>query len=128
MVHVEDVASLIVKVGETQATGRYNAAAPQPLSIREWIAEIESTLNLQPVRCVRVPLAATHWLSAVLGYRLLAKEQLLMLAQDHVLSTVESVRLGWQPKHTNASIVRDIARYIVGTKKVKVDPPEVGPN
>lgn len=113
LVHVQDVAALIVRVSESRATGRYNAAAPDPLSIRAWISEIESELHLEPVHCVQLPLGLTRLLSAVSGYRLLAKEQLLMLGQDHVLSTEESFDLGWRPRHDNAAIVRDTARYIV---------------
>jgi nucleoside-diphosphate-sugar epimerase len=117
MVHVEDVAALLVGIGERRAIGRYNAAGPRPLSILGWISEIESALNLEPVRRVPLPLWLARSLAAASGYRLLAEEQLLMLAQDHVLSVKESEALGWRPRHDNGAIVRDIARHIAGTQR-----------
>src|SRR6266850_2658809 len=36
MVHVEDAASLLVRVVEQRATGIFNAASPGPLSIAQW--------------------------------------------------------------------------------------------
>ena len=115
MVHVEDVAALIALVIDRRAEGIFNAAAPEPLSIQGWIDEIQDELGLGPVRRIRLPLTPIQWLSAVSGYRLLAREQLLMLAHSHVLSIDESVALGWHPRHTNARIVRDIARYVAQT-------------
>jgi nucleoside-diphosphate-sugar epimerase len=115
MVHVEDVAALIALVIEQRAEGLFNAAAPGPLSIQGWIDEIQDELGLGAVRRIRLPLAPIRWLSALSGYRLLAREQLLMLAQSHVLSIDESVALGWKPRHTNARIARDIARYVAET-------------
>jgi nucleoside-diphosphate-sugar epimerase len=115
MVHVEDVAALIALVVDRRAEGMFNAAAPEPLSIQGWIDEIEDELGLGAVRRMRLPLAPIRWLSALSGYRLLAREQLLMLAQSHVLSIDESIALGWKPRHTNARIARDIARYVAET-------------
>jgi len=115
MVHVEDVAALIALVIDRRAEGMFNAAAPQPLSIQGWIDEIEDELGLGKVRRIRLPLAPVRLVSAASGYRLLAREQLLMLEQSHVLSIDGTVALGWNPKHTNARIVRDIARYVAQT-------------
>lgn len=115
MVHVEDVAALIALVVDRRAEGMFNAAAPEPLSIQGWIDEIQDELGLGPVRRIRLPLTPIRWLSAWSGYRLLAREQLLMLAQSHVLSIDESIALGWKPRHTNARIARDIARYVAET-------------
>jgi nucleoside-diphosphate-sugar epimerase len=117
MVHVQDVASLLTCIVESTATGYFNAAAPRPLSIQDWIDEIERELDLKPVRRIQPPLAPIHALAALSRYRLLAREQLLMLGQSHVLTTDESIALGWQPRHDNAAIVRDIARYIAGGKR-----------
>jgi nucleoside-diphosphate-sugar epimerase len=114
MVHVKDVADLIVRIVESRAVGRFNAAAPQPLSINQWIDEIENELNLKNIKRLNLPLLPIHLLSSLLGYRLLAREQLLMLAQQHVLSIDESLSLlGWKPQYTNAQIVREIAQYIL---------------
>jgi nucleoside-diphosphate-sugar epimerase len=115
MVHVDDVASLIGTIVERGATGVFNAAGPEPLTIMQWIDHIEDELHLRPVRRFRLPLEPIRIASALSGYRLLAREQLLMLAQSHVLSTAESNALGWCAKYPNARIVRDIARYVAST-------------
>jgi nucleoside-diphosphate-sugar epimerase len=115
MVHVEDVASLVEAIVAKGATGSFNAGGPEPLTIMQWIDHIEDELGLQPVRRICLPLEPIRIASALSGYRLLAREQLLMLAQPHVLSTAESIALGWRAKYTNAQIVRDIARYVANT-------------
>ena len=112
MVHVADVASLILRIAEIRARGFYNAAAPEPLSIRQWVDEIGAVLGLGAIIKLPIPLLPVKWLSWLCGYRLLAREQLLMLELPHVLSINESLAIAWQPRFTNAEIVRDIARHI----------------
>lgn len=56
MVHVTDVAALIVLTVASRATGRLNAAGPEPLSIAQRVDEIENELGLTRVRRVHVPL------------------------------------------------------------------------
>lgn len=112
MVHVDDVASLIVSIAEARATGRYNAAAPEPLSISDWVREIADELAIPAPRIIRVPRLPVHVISAMTRYRLLAREQLLMLKWPHVLDTRESLALGWQPRLSNAAIARSIGRYV----------------
>ncbi|HQW19981.1 MAG TPA: hypothetical protein PLI90_04830, partial [Rhodocyclaceae bacterium] len=92
--------------------GFYNAAAPEPLSIRQWVDEIGAVLGLGAIIKLPIPLLPVKWLSWLCGYRLLAREQLLMLELPHVLSINESLAIAWQPRFTNAEIVRDIARHI----------------
>lgn len=112
MVHVEDVARLIEAVLRQGAQGFYNAAAPAPLSIVQWVREIEQELGAPPTRIVHLPLAPLRLLAALSGWRLLAREQVLMLTWPHVLDIERSLALGWQPRHDNARIARDIARHI----------------
>ncbi|HTD05642.1 NAD(P)-dependent oxidoreductase [Undibacterium sp.] len=112
MVHVEDVAGLIVCIVNAGATGKFNAAAPNPLSIEQWVDEMQDELSLPKIRRLHVPLAPIQFLSRVLGYRLLAREQLLMLGLKHTLSTKEATDIGWTARHDNKTIVRDIARHI----------------
>lgn len=112
MVHVIDAARLLVRIVEVRATGLFNAAGPDPLTLNEWVEEIRVELGLPKVRIVRLPLAPIRFVSALSGYRVLAREQLLMLGQPHVLGIEESVGIGWRPQFTNARIVRDIARHI----------------
>jgi nucleoside-diphosphate-sugar epimerase len=113
MVHVHDVAKLVGIVVKEAAAGFYNAGAPEPLSIMQWIQEISAHLRISAVRIRHLPLKPIHALAAATGYRLLASEQLLMLGQPHVLDTSRSIALGWKPQRTNAQIVRELADYIV---------------
>ena len=109
LVHVRDTASLVVTVLERRATGRFNAASPHPLSVVQWIDEIEKALQLRRVRRIALPLAPVALASALSGYRLFAREQLLMLRLPHVLGVDQSLALGWVPRFTNAQIVRETA-------------------
>jgi nucleoside-diphosphate-sugar epimerase len=115
MVHVDDVAELVALVVDRGARGFYNAAAPAPLSIAQWAAQIADELGLPPPRQLRLPLRPVAWLAAASGWRLLAREQMLMLTQPHVLDIGDSLALGWQPQHDCARIVRDIARHIASS-------------
>ena len=112
MVHVSDVAELILLIANQHNAGLYTAAAPEPLSIRQWIDEIKDELKINRVTPVSIPLLPVKLISQALLYRLLAREQLLMLKYPHVLDIKESLAIGWQPKFTNAQIVRDIATHI----------------
>jgi nucleoside-diphosphate-sugar epimerase len=113
LVHVRDAAALIAAVIAHRATGRFNAASSSPLSIVEWIAEIGDELRLPRVRRVSLPLSALEAASAVSAYRLLTREQLLMLRFPHVLSVEESLALGWTPSYSSAQIVRETARTLI---------------
>lgn len=112
MVHVEDLARLVVLALRKRPTGLLNAAAPYPLSPRDWVYEVAAALGLPKPMIWDVPLAPLRLASILSGYRLLAREQLLMLAQSHTLDTSDSMALGWKPEHDNAKIVRDIAKAI----------------
>ncbi|MFM0203754.1 NAD(P)-dependent oxidoreductase [Paraburkholderia fungorum] len=112
MVHVVDVASLICRIAEVRAGGLFNAADPEPLSIRQWIDEIGDELGIPHARKISIPLMPVRCLSWLTGYRLLAREQLLMLELPHVLSIDESLAIGWRPMFSNARIARDIAVHI----------------
>jgi nucleoside-diphosphate-sugar epimerase len=115
MVHVEDAASLIVRVVAERAGGIFNAAGPEPLSIGQWVDVIAAELGVRRVRRVRLPLAPIAAVSAATGYRLLAAEQLLMLRYPHVLDVGESLALGWRPRRDNARIVRETARALLAS-------------
>jgi nucleoside-diphosphate-sugar epimerase len=114
-VHVDDVAELVALVIERGARGLFNAAAQEVLSIANWATHIADELGVPPPRHVRLPLAPVAALAAASGWRLIAREQLLMLEQPHVLDIADSLALGWRPQHDAARIVRDIARHIAAS-------------
>jgi nucleoside-diphosphate-sugar epimerase len=113
MVHVEDAASLVVRVVEQRAAGIFNAASPGPLSIKQWAEVIAVELGVKRVRQVHLPLAPVRWASAATGYRLLAAEQLLMLRYPHVLDVAKGLALGWQPRWDNTEILRETVRALL---------------
>jgi nucleoside-diphosphate-sugar epimerase len=113
MVHVEDAASLAVRVLERRAAGIFNAASPGPLSIDQWVDAVAEELGVSKVRRIRLPLPPIRWLSAATGYRLLAAEQLLMLRYPHVLDVASSLALGWQPRWDNGAILRETVRALL---------------
>jgi nucleoside-diphosphate-sugar epimerase len=112
-VHVEDAASLLVRVVERGATGIFNAASPAPLSIDQWVDVIAEQLGVTQVRRIRLPLAPIRAISAATGYRLLAAEQLLMLRYPHVLDVSQGLALGWRPRWDNKEILRATVRALV---------------
>ena len=115
MVHVEDVASLIVLIAKKRCLGFYNAASPGPLSIREWIRIIAKTIGQEPPLVMSIPIELVSTLTALTGYRLLAREQLLMLKSRHVLCIEKSLKLGWRPMNSNLDISTQIAKYILAS-------------
>jgi nucleoside-diphosphate-sugar epimerase len=115
MVHVEDAASLLARIVTRRATGVFNAASPEPLSIGQWADAIGEELGVRRVRRLHLPLAPVEWISVASGYRLLAAEQLLLLRHGQVLDVRESLELGWRPRWTNAQIVRATARALLAS-------------
>lgn len=87
MVHVVDVASLLLRIAELRASGHFNAAVPEPRSIRQWVDEIGDAMGIRRVIKLPIPLLPVKWLSRLFRYRILA----------------------WQPVFSNARVVRDIA-------------------
>jgi nucleoside-diphosphate-sugar epimerase len=109
VVHVTDAAAVIRHVVEQRATGRFNAASADPLSIVEWVDEMAAALDLATIRRITLPLGPIASAAAISRYRLLAREQILMLRFPHVLDTARSRALGWTPAYTNAAIMRETA-------------------
>lgn len=112
--HVDDAASLLAVMAEEEATGFVNAAGPGPLTVNRWIEISADELRLGRIRVLPVPYWAIRFGAWLTRYRIVAREQQLMLGQPHVLSIERSLALGWEPQHTNERIVRDIARYVAG--------------
>jgi nucleoside-diphosphate-sugar epimerase len=118
LVHVTDAAALIALIVTRRATGLFNAGSPDPLTLIDWMREMAAELRVPNLRIVRLPLtpiSVAAWLSR---YRLLAREQILMLRYPHVLSTDEGRALGWTPRFTNAQIVRETTGAIAGPLQV----------
>lgn len=116
LVHVDDVAQLILQIANTSSTGYFNAAADDALSIREWIDIISDVLKKTNTLNISIPLKPIQILSKLIGYRILAREQLLMLSMSHVLDISKSKSIGWKPIFSANQIVRDMTNYIADNK------------
>jgi nucleoside-diphosphate-sugar epimerase len=112
MVHVSDVASLISILVEKKPLGKFNAAAIDPLTINDWANIVGNCLN-KNVKVFNLPLAPIRIISKILAYRVLAKEQLTMLGEMHVLDVTRSLNIGWIPKFNNKTLLVDLIEGIV---------------
>lgn len=112
MVHVEDVSNLICLIVSKKLTGLYNAASPEPLTIRDWIQVIASKIARPKPRVISIPMGLVSNAAAITAYRLLAKEQVLMLKERHVLSIEKSLGIGWKPKYSNFDVVEQMAAHL----------------
>ncbi len=112
MVHVDDVVELVLLICRKKAFGLFNAASPSPLSINQWIKVIAIKFEKPIPKCLHISVSLLRAISKITGYRFLAREQLLMLERRHVLSIYKSMRLGWEPKYSNAEIAEQIADHI----------------
>jgi nucleoside-diphosphate-sugar epimerase len=116
MVHVSDVANLIFLLAEKRSQGYFNAAGRHALTISDWIEIIGKHLEKSPW-VIRLPIMPIKLVSLIVGYRFLAKEQLLMLEYPHLLDISESLNLGWKPRFNNYEIIKEIADYIIEKSK-----------
>jgi len=107
MVHVDDVADLIILALTNRYRGRLNAAASIPLSLLQWIEIVENTLNKE-VSKIFIPHSIIKFLGAITFGRILAREQIIMLGQNHILDCTNSFSLGWKPKFNNQELLVDL--------------------
>jgi nucleoside-diphosphate-sugar epimerase len=107
LVHVDDVADLLIKIALGDCDGIYNAGGLAPLSISEWVEIITQRLGLSRIKSLHIPLLAFKLSGLVSGYRFIAKEQIEMLAVGHVLNIEASRETGWLPIWTSRKIIED---------------------
>lgn len=119
MVHVDDLVGLIILAVEKKPTGYFNAAASDALSIMEWITYISKILKIKKPNLFFIPLYFLKIISRLTVYRLLAKEQLIMLSMSHLIDISESLAIGWKPKKTTKDIINDITLSITKKKRTK---------
>lgn len=113
IVHVDDVAMLLIRIVEGRNVGFYNVAANEAFSINEWAEIVRLKLNKRRLLILRIPLFPLKIISKIMGYRLLASEQLYMLSMPHVLDVSKSTReLNFQPR-SPVKIIQDITDYLV---------------
>ena len=111
IVHVNDVASLVLSVIKNPYYGIFNVAANDSMTIEDWIEIISNELGIKKFIVIKAPLNIVKFLSKITNYNLLAKEQLLMLEMPHVLDIEASKKIGWNPKYSSEDIIRETARF-----------------
>lgn len=114
MVHVDDVARLLVKVIEQGSEGIFNAGGKNALTIDQWITEISLLIHKKSTLFkISIPLLPLIVFARMSAWRIIAREQVEMLKTNHSLDISNSQNLGWTPKFDNAEIIRSTAQKIL---------------
>jgi len=111
LVHVDDVASIVTKVIDSQHFGILNVATNGAMTILDWIEIIADELEIKKYTVIKVPLSIAKLVSKITNYNLLAKEQLSMLEMPHVLDIEESKKIGWIPHYSSEDIIKETAKF-----------------
>jgi nucleoside-diphosphate-sugar epimerase len=106
IVHVDDVSALIYAVLANQTSGIFNVASDESYSINDWINLIAEKFNVQVIK-IKIPLIVFKLIGFLSFYRLLAKEQLMILEHPQQLDLHRSKDLGWQPLKNIHNIIDD---------------------
>ena len=88
-IHYVDLALAIANLIDGPAGATFDAAGPEPLTLREAGATIFRALGLRP-RFVRLPLAPSAFAAGLFGHR--ARERILRFAEDRVGDPVPLMR------------------------------------
>ena len=106
VVHVDDVCSLVMKILATRAEGIFNADSGENTSINEWVDLISRKMNKKILK-VKIPLMLFKLFGFLSSYRLIAREQLMILEYPQCLELVESEAIGWKPIKNIKKILED---------------------
>jgi nucleoside-diphosphate-sugar epimerase len=106
VIHVDDVCSLVMKILATRAEGIFNADSGENSSINEWVDLISKEMNKKVLK-VKIPLMWFKLIGFLSSYRLIAKEQLMILEYPQCLELVESEAIGWEPSKNIKKILKD---------------------
>lgn len=106
VVHVDDVCCLVMKILSTQAEGIFNADSGQNLSISEWVDLMAEKMNKKILK-IQIPLIIFKFIGLLSSYRLIAKEQLMVLENPQSIELIESQAIGWEPKKGIKKILED---------------------
>lgn len=113
VVHVEDVADSIYNLVCNKIDGEFNLMAQDVYSIKEWVEIMENRLNKKAKIKIKIPLFLIKLLGRISFYRLLAREQILMLEYEHILDISENYNNDIPPKISAKKAINDICNYIL---------------
>lgn len=110
LVHHDDVASAIALAATTSApAGAYNIAGDGVVSVSDVVAE----LGARPVRVPKATVAVASGIVARLPFVPSALEWLHIARTSVVMDTTKAkTQLGWQPKHTSAQTLTQLAESL----------------
>jgi nucleoside-diphosphate-sugar epimerase len=121
MMHVADVASLVLAAGAHRGFGVYNCRAKEVPTMREWMQAVIQKAGSRS-KIIGIPGAplkfAFRWLETV---RLspLRKDQYLIADRDYFMSSGRAEKeLGWAPKWTGTDAILDTFRWYTSGKKL----------
>lgn len=106
IVHVDDVSALIHAIITKKASGIFNAASSESYSINDWVNLIAKKFNVRVIK-IKIPLIIFKWIGFLTFYRILAKEQLMILEHSQQLGLQSTQGLGWKPLKNINSIIDD---------------------
>jgi dTDP-glucose 4,6-dehydratase len=116
VMHVEDVASLVLAAAAGHGKKAYNCAAASVPTMREWIEAVK-TIAGSRAPIIGVPGAAVKPVLALLERVRLAplrKDQYLIADVDYFMDAGLAKRdLGWEPSHTGLSAILDTYRWFL---------------
>jgi dTDP-glucose 4,6-dehydratase len=118
VMHVDDVAALVIAAAKHRGFGSYNCAAASVPTMREWIGALRDAAGSRS-RIVGVPGAAVKPVLALLEKVHLAplrRDQFLIADRDYYMSAALAEReLGWRPLKSGLEAVLDTYRWHVST-------------
>lgn len=109
VVHLNDVASLVVLLAKMRAVGVFNCAGKNALSISDWGSLLARELGVKHYTNIRIPDWIIVTVAKLTGYRALAREQLAMLRRDHFLDLASTEAIGWLPEKNTQEILSETA-------------------
>jgi nucleoside-diphosphate-sugar epimerase len=114
VMHVEDVASLVIAASTHRGFGAYNCASVSVPTMREWIEAVKMIASSRsPI--IGVPGRAVKPVLAALEYVRLAplrKDQYLIADVDYYMSAgLAKKELGWSPTFTGRDAILDTYRW-----------------
>jgi nucleoside-diphosphate-sugar epimerase len=112
LVHVDDIVDLIVLILDKRLEGHFNASSQDAFSISEWVDFIQNSLRIKKIIKIYIPYFPLLFFSKLFDFRILAREQLIMLKMPHVLDIAKTLSIGWKPKFKTQDIIRDISLSI----------------
>lgn len=129
IMHVEDVASLVVAAAEHRGFGAYNCASLEVPTMREWIEAVKKAAGSRsPI--IGVPGRAVKPLLAVLERVRLAplrKDQYLIADVDYYMdASLAKEELGWSPRFTGTEAILDTYRSFITSASLPRGAPRRG--